>query len=61
MSFEKLYDAMLRDKKTRSGRLNFILPTKLGHVERVENVPSSAVEHVLEVMNNEASQEFISI
>jgi 3-dehydroquinate synthase len=50
LNFEKLYDAMLRDKKTRSGKLNFILPTKLGHVERVENISPTAVQHVLEMM-----------
>jgi 3-dehydroquinate synthase len=53
LDFGKLYDAMLRDKKTRSGKLNFILPTKLGHVERVEGVSPTAVQHVLEMMRDE--------
>lgn len=50
LDFANLYDAMLRDKKTRSGKLNFILPTSLGHVEHVEGVAPSTLEHVLEMM-----------
>ena len=61
LNFEKLYDAMLRDKKTRSGKLNFILPTKLGHVERVEGVPPSAVQQVLETMSHTEQAQIIEI
>lgn len=61
LSFEKLYDAMLRDKKTRSGKLNFILPTKLGHVERVENISPNTLQHVMEKMKSEVIEEFASI
>ena len=42
--FNRLWDAMALDKKSRGGRVNFILPTHLGHVERVENVPAAAVQ-----------------
>lgn len=35
---EALCDAMLRDKKVEHGRLRFILPNRLGHVEVVDNV-----------------------
>lgn len=52
LDFHKLLDAMLRDKKTRSGKLNFILPTKLGHVERVEGVSPSTLQEVLGRMND---------
>jgi 3-dehydroquinate synthase len=55
LHFHQLYDAMLRDKKTRDGKLNFVLPTKLGHVERVEGVLPSAVELVIETMREKSS------
>jgi len=41
--FDRLWDAMALDKKSRSGQVNFILPTRLGHVERVDNVAAAAV------------------
>jgi 3-dehydroquinate synthase len=44
-------DAMIRimgqDKKAEAGRLRFILPTRLGHVEMVSDVPREAVVDVL--------------
>lgn len=48
VGFDRLWDAMLLDKKSRDGRVNFLLPMRLGHVERVENVPAHAVETALE-------------
>lgn len=39
---------MQRDKKTVSGKLRFILPTRLGHVQEVKDVPEAAVRKVLE-------------
>lgn len=35
-----LMDAMQHDKKTVGGRLRFVLPTRIGHVELVEDVPA---------------------
>jgi 3-dehydroquinate synthase len=35
--------AMLRDKKVERGQLRFILPTRLGHVQTVDNVAQSDV------------------
>jgi 3-dehydroquinate synthase len=35
------------DKKTAAGRLRFVLPTRLGHVELVDNVPEAEVADVL--------------
>ena len=35
---EHLLQAMQHDKKTQDGRLRFVLPTKLGHVELVSDV-----------------------
>jgi 3-dehydroquinate synthase len=34
----RMLEAMQRDKKTAHGRLRFVLPTRLGHVELVEDV-----------------------
>ena len=45
--FEKLWAAMTLDKKTRGSSVNFILPDKLGHVRRVENVGADAVRAAL--------------
>ena len=33
-----MVEAMKRDKKTEHGKIRFILPTKIGHVELVDNV-----------------------
>lgn len=52
MDFIRLWDAMLLDKKSRDGKVNFLLPTKLGNVERVEGVPPTAVESALESMRS---------
>jgi 3-dehydroquinate synthetase len=38
-----LLTAMQRDKKVEHGRLRFVLPTRLGHVELVGNIPASDV------------------
>lgn len=48
-TFDELWNAMTLDKKTRGNQVNFILPKRLGHVERVENVPR---EKVLAAMNS---------
>jgi 3-dehydroquinate synthase len=34
---------MSRDKKVEHGRLRFVLPTKMGHVELVNGVPPDDV------------------
>ncbi|VTS06114.1 3-dehydroquinate synthase [Tuwongella immobilis] len=39
---------MYRDKKTELGRLRFILPTKLGHVELRDDVPETAAREILQ-------------
>ena len=43
-----ILDRMRLDKKTVGGRLRFVLPTRLGHVELVDDVPEDAVRTVLE-------------
>jgi 3-dehydroquinate synthase len=43
LAHEDLLAAMQRDKKTEHGRLRFVLPTRLGHVELVDGVGPDAV------------------
>lgn len=45
---EALLNAMQHDKKTEHGKLRFILPTALGHVELVENVDADLVRASLD-------------
>jgi 3-dehydroquinate synthase len=35
-----LLDAMQHDKKTVGGQLRFVLPSRIGHVELIDDVPS---------------------
>jgi 3-dehydroquinate synthase len=44
---DALLDTMARDKKTVGGRLRFVLPTRIGHVELVEGIDPAAVRAVL--------------
>lgn len=44
---DQLLSAMLRDKKTEHGRLRFVLPTKLGHVELVDGIEAADVRAAL--------------
>ncbi|MDR5693789.1 MAG: 3-dehydroquinate synthase [Armatimonadota bacterium] len=43
----KVLEAMALDKKARGGKLRFALPVAIGHVEIVEDVPTSILEEVL--------------
>jgi 3-dehydroquinate synthase len=47
-SSDGLLQKMLLDKKTVAGKLRFILPTQIGHVETVTDVPEQAVREILE-------------
>jgi 3-dehydroquinate synthase len=44
---EKLIDAMRSDKKTRAGKLRFVLAPKIGKAESHDDVPLEALERVL--------------
>ncbi len=44
---DAILTAMQRDKKALHGRLRFVLPTRIGHVELVSDVPEAAVRAVL--------------
>ncbi|MEZ6087209.1 MAG: 3-dehydroquinate synthase [Pirellulaceae bacterium] len=45
---EEMLTSMASDKKTEHGRLKFILPTKIGHVELVDGVSSNLVLESIE-------------
>ncbi len=47
-SSQKMVDVMMLDKKTVGGKLRFILPTRLGHVELVRDVPTDLVIETLD-------------
>ncbi len=48
MDREVLLAAMRRDKKVAHGRLRFVLPTRMGHVELVGDIPEEDVRVALE-------------
>ena len=39
---------MMHDKKVEHGKLRFILPTRMGHVELVGDIDPSDVERAME-------------
>jgi 3-dehydroquinate synthase len=45
---DSLLSVMARDKKTVDGRLRFVLPTRIGHVELVSGIDPAAVRAILE-------------
>ena len=47
VSADEMLDVMARDKKAEAGRLRFILPDRLGHVELVDDVAEADVQAVL--------------
>jgi 3-dehydroquinate synthase len=44
---ESVLDRMRLDKKSIAGKLRFVLPTRIGHVEFVDGVPETTVRDVL--------------
>jgi 3-dehydroquinate synthase len=40
--------AMQRDKKVAHGKLRFVLPTQLGHVELVDNIKPELAREILQ-------------
>ena len=46
-SHQRLWEAMNRDKKVQHGKLRFVLPTGLGHVELVSGVTFEQVDRAL--------------
>jgi 3-dehydroquinate synthase len=47
VEFERLWAAMTLDKKSRGDKVNFVLPTRLGEVRRVEDVSPEDVRAAL--------------
>jgi 3-dehydroquinate synthase len=45
---ERLVGAMIHDKKTEAGKLRFVLPTRLGHVELVSGVDPGDIRAALQ-------------
>jgi len=48
LSTTDLVDCMRLDKKSVGGQLRFVLPTRLGHVKTVGEIPESAVQAVID-------------
>ncbi len=47
----RLIEIMSADKKTRAGKLRFVLPRKIGEVETVSDIPARQVRRVLETLH----------
>jgi 3-dehydroquinate synthase len=45
---ERLIEIMRSDKKTRSGKLRFVVPTRIGHVETMSDIPEKLVRTILQ-------------
>jgi 3-dehydroquinate synthase len=54
VSTARLIAAMRADKKSRGGRLRFVLPTRIGHAETVSGVPENLVRRVLDRVSSAA-------
>jgi 3-dehydroquinate synthase len=52
LAWDLVRDAMGLDKKTRSGKITWVLPTAIGHVELRSDVPDEVVEGVLRSLLN---------
>lgn len=48
LNADEMINVMGRDKKAEQGKLRFVLPTRLGHVETVKDVPLADVLAVLD-------------
>ncbi len=53
---ESIWAAMELDKKNESGKRNFILPKKIGQVEKISGIDKAIVLHSLQVLFPEASE-----
>src|SRR5581483_7291372 len=52
LAWEAVRNAMTLDKKTRAGRINWVLPTAIGTVEVTKDVPDEVVDAVLQKLLN---------
>lgn len=52
LTTDALWNCMMLDKKNRSGKLRFVLPTEIGHVEVNENVSREDVCKTIDAMRS---------
>ncbi len=50
LHFNQLLELMKRDKKVKAGRIHFVLPTQIGHVEMYDDVTESQIEEAVEYL-----------
>ena len=50
LAWERVREAMGLDKKTRSGKINWVLPLDIGCVEVTSEVPEAVVDDVLRAL-----------
>jgi 3-dehydroquinate synthetase len=47
LDHKKILEAMMRDKKVQHGKLHFVLPSRMGHVELVSDIDAAAIRAAL--------------
>ena len=47
LDVNRIYSALFRDKKTVDGKINWVLPDRIGHVEIKNDVPESVVKNAV--------------
>ena len=47
LDVSRVYSALFRDKKTVDGKINWVLPDRIGHVEIKNDVPESVVKNAV--------------
>ena len=50
LEFEELYDFMKRDKKVKAGKIRFVLPTRIGETEIVDDVTRVQMAEAVEYL-----------
>jgi 3-dehydroquinate synthase len=57
LSTRKLLAALHMDKKTRGGKLHFVLPTRIGAAEVRDDIPEKLLPEILRRLYNLHTQE----
>jgi 3-dehydroquinate synthase len=52
LKFDFLFNLMKRDKKIKAGKIRFVLPTKIGQVEIVDDVQKSQIAEAVEYLKS---------
>jgi 3-dehydroquinate synthase len=50
LNFDELYELMKRDKKVQSGKIRFVLPTRIGEVTMVDDVTEIQIAEAVEYL-----------